>query len=84
MLTIVGCGKAENSDDGVGLEVVRRIRERLAQTERSDIRVLDAVGDPAELMKCAMGSDQLILVDASRSSPGTRVTVPADAPDRDA
>lgn len=78
MITIVGCGNANRSDDAVGVEVARRMREHLGP--RPDVQVFDCGTAGMEVMFAARGTDHLIIVDASNtgSEPGTIYEVPGD------
>jgi hydrogenase maturation protease len=60
---VIGVGNRERGDDGVGLEVARRLREHcLAQ-----VTVLEGAGDPADLFEAWEGRRLAVLVDASCS-----------------
>jgi hydrogenase maturation protease len=60
---VIGVGNRDRSDDGVGLEVARRLRERpLVQAT-----VLEGDGDPAGLFEAWKGRGLAILVDAASS-----------------
>jgi hydrogenase maturation protease len=79
MLTIIGCGNANRSDDGVGVQVVQALRRRLAaRPARADVQVFDAGTAGFEVMFQARGTTQLVLVDAcvSGSEPGAVFEVP--------
>lgn len=78
MLTIIGCGNPNRSDDGVGVEVVRRLHDRFAGSQRPNLRILDTGTDGMAVMFRARGSDALILVDASKTGaePGAVFEVP--------
>lgn len=65
MLTIIGCGNLNRSDDGVGVVVARKLMD--AVRARSDVQVFDAGTGGMDVMFRARGSDELIVVDASRS-----------------
>lgn len=62
---VIGIGNAERADDGVGLEVARRVAG-LAEVEL-------AAGDPAQLISLWQGRARVILVDAVSTGhpPGT-------------
>lgn len=76
MLSIIGCGNLNRSDDGVGVVVARALA--LALDGRPGLRVYDAGTAGAEVMFLARGSDQFVLVDACRSGaePGAIFRVP--------
>ncbi|MEM6733328.1 MAG: hydrogenase maturation protease, partial [Myxococcota bacterium] len=80
MLTIIGCGNANRSDDAVGVEVARRVRDRLAASTREDVQVFDCGTAGMEVMFAARGTEHLIIVDASKSGsePGTIYNVPGE------
>lgn len=73
---MIGCGNPNRSDDGFGIEVVRR----LAGKPRPGVRVLDAGTDGMAVMFAARGASALVIVDACQSgaAPGTLYEVPAD------
>jgi len=67
---VVGVGNELRGDDGAGLEVACRMRDRA----RGDgIEVRELRGDPTELLDLWLGRDAVIVVDTMRSgaSPGT-------------
>jgi hydrogenase maturation protease len=78
MLTIIGCGNATRSDDGVGVFVAQALQAHLRANARDDVRVFDAGTSGMEVMFQAAGTRQLILVDAARSgwAPGAIFKVP--------
>jgi hydrogenase maturation protease len=80
MLTIIGCGNPTRCDDGLGPFVARRMRERLRELGRSDVRAFDAGTDGMAVMFEARGSDALVIVDASRTGveAGAIYEVPGD------
>jgi len=67
MLTIIGCGNSNRSDDGVGVWVARRLMQHVQEAGRSDVRVFDAGTGGMDVMFRARGADKLVLIDASRS-----------------
>lgn len=71
MLTIIGCGNPNRSDDGVGVLIAQRLIASMAQQPRADVRVFDAGTGGMEVMFQARGSNKLIIVDASRSGSET-------------
>ena len=80
---VVGLGNPLRGDDGAGLEVARRVRER---GSGDGIEVGELCGDPTELLDLWLGREAVVLVDSMRSgaSPGTirrfdasRVPLPA-------
>jgi hydrogenase maturation protease len=78
MLTIVGCGNLNRSDDGVGVIVAQRLGDYVERQGRTDVRVFDAGTDGMGVMFRARGSERLVLIDASRSGsePGAIFKVP--------
>jgi hydrogenase maturation protease len=77
MLTIIGCGNPNRSDDGAGVSVARRLMAHASP----DVRVFDAGTAGMEVMFQARGSDALVIVDASDSGsePGSIFRVPGEA-----
>jgi hydrogenase maturation protease len=67
MLTVIGCGNLNRSDDGVGIEVVRRLASILGDKYAERVRIVDAGTDGMGVMFRARGATSLILVDACRS-----------------
>ena len=67
MLTIIGCGNPNRSDDGAGVEVVRRLADALGDKYSDRLRIFDAGTDGMGVMFKARGATSLILVDACRS-----------------
>jgi hydrogenase maturation protease len=80
MLTIIGCGNPNRSDDGAGISVVRELSARLGGAALPAVRVLDAGTSGVEVMFQARTSRELIIIDASNSGsePGAVFTVPGD------
>jgi hydrogenase maturation protease len=60
---VIGVGNAYRGDDGVGLSVVRDLRERNAV----DIEILEATGDCTSLIESWKDAEVVILVDALQS-----------------
>jgi hydrogenase maturation protease len=67
MLTVIGCGNSNRSDDGVGVFVAQALLQRLHATPRDDVRVFDAGTGGMDVMFQARGASKLIVVDASSS-----------------
>lgn len=80
MLTVIGCGNANRSDDGVGVFIAQNLIRYLREMPRDDVRVFDGGTGGMDVMFQARGSARLILVDASRSGsePGAIFTVPGE------
>ena len=78
MLTIIGCGNANRSDDGVGVYIAQALQARLRAAPHDDVRVFDAGTAGMEVMFQARGSSRLVLIDASnsQSEPGAIFRVP--------
>jgi hydrogenase maturation protease len=80
VLTIIGCGNPNRSDDGVGVFVAHQLRTTLAAAPRERVRVFDAGTGGIDVMFQARGSSRLSIVDASRSGaePGVIHKVPGE------
>ncbi len=65
MLTIIGCGNLNRSDDAVGVIVAQQLQQYLAQQPHPNTRVYDCGTAGMEVMFQARGSTKLIIVDAS-------------------
>jgi hydrogenase maturation protease len=78
MLTIIGCGNPNRSDDGAGVAVVERLLARCAGKPPPGVRIFDAGTAGMDVMFKARGATELILVDASssQSEPGSIFEVP--------
>jgi hydrogenase maturation protease len=81
MLTIIGCGNSNRSDDGVGVVAAQKLQAYLRDNPHSRVRVFDAGTAGMDVMFQARGSRALIIIDANRSGskPGTIFTVPGHA-----
>jgi hydrogenase maturation protease len=68
-LLILGVGNAYRSDDGIGIAVVRRLREQVP----SEIKTLEETGEGTALLEAWKGARAVIVVDAVQSGapPGT-------------
>jgi hydrogenase maturation protease len=80
VLTIIGCGNPNRSDDGAGIAVVRRLMDRLGGDRGESTRLFDAGTNGMQVMFEARGASELVLVDASssRSEPGSIFEVPGE------
>ena len=80
MLTIIGCGNLNRSDDGVGVVVAQRLQQSLNETPTPDVRIFDCGTAGIEVMFQAQGSRELIIIDASQtgSEPGAVHEVPGE------
>lgn len=78
MLTIIGCGNINRSDDGVGVFVAQQLQQFLSDRPIPKVRVFDCGTAGMEVMFQARGTEQLIIVDASStgSEPGAIFKVP--------
>lgn len=78
MLTIIGCGNLNRSDDGVGVLVAQRLQRYVLKNPMPGVRVFDCGTAGIDVMFQARGSDELIIVDASQtgSEPGAIYEVP--------
>jgi hydrogenase maturation protease len=79
MLTIIGCGNLNRSDDGVGVIIAQRLQQYLIENPHPDVRAYDCGTSGMEVMFQARGSTNLIIIDASStdSQPGTVYKVPS-------
>ncbi|MGK7919184.1 MAG: hydrogenase maturation protease [Trichodesmium sp.] len=79
MLTIIGCGNLNRSDDGVGVIIAQHLQQYLVKHPVPDVRVYDCGTAGMEVMFQARGTQQLIIVDASAtgSEPGAIFKVPS-------
>ena len=80
MLTVIGCGNSNRSDDGVGVFIAQSLRAYLREHPRADVRVFDAGTSGVEIMYQARGARQLSIVDAAKtgSDPGAIFKVPGE------
>lgn len=78
MLTIIGCGNLNRSDDGVGVMVAQRLMEWVNAHAINDVAVFDAGTAGMEVMFRARGAKRLLIIDASNSGsdPGAVFRVP--------
>lgn len=78
MITVIGCGNANRSDDAVGIEVVRLLNDSDDLRSRTDVRLLDAGTDGMAVMFAARGCKTLIVVDSCRTGaePGAIFRIP--------
>jgi hydrogenase maturation protease len=78
MLTIIGCGNSNRSDDGAGPAVARLLVENPTVRASPAARVFDAGTAGMDVMFQARGSGALIIVDASDSGaePGAIFRLP--------
>jgi hydrogenase maturation protease len=78
MLTIIGCGNLNRSDDAVGVIIAQRLQQYLTENPIPNVRVYDCGTGGMEVMFQARGSKELIVIDASStgSEPGAVFKVP--------
>ena len=78
MLTIIGCGNLNRSDDGVGVLVAQRLHKHLLANPMPGVRIFDCGTSGVDVMFQARGSDELIIIDASQTGaePGAIYEVP--------
>jgi hydrogenase maturation protease len=80
LLTIIGCGNLNRSDDAVGVIIAQRLQQYLAENPHPHVRVYDCGTGGMEVMFQARGSTKLIIIDASStgSEPGAVFQVPGE------
>ncbi|XLQ10864.1 MAG: hydrogenase maturation protease [cyanobacterium endosymbiont of Epithemia adnata isolate EadnSB Bon19] len=80
MLTIIGCGNLNRSDDAVGVVIAQNLQEFLLKHPAPNVRIYDCGTAGIEVMFQAQGSQKLIIIDAcsTNSSPGTIFEVPGE------
>jgi hydrogenase maturation protease len=80
VLTIIGCGNTNRSDDGVGVHVAQQLQAWLRDHPKQDVRVFDAGTGGMEVMFQARGASALVIIDASQtgSQPGSIYRVPGE------
>ena len=78
MLTIIGCGNLNRSDDAVGVIIAQRLQQYLTKNHHRHVQIYDCGTAGMEVMFQARGSKQLIILDASstNSEPGAVFKVP--------
>jgi len=80
VLSIIGCGNPNRSDDGVGVSIAQKLQQYLHDNPNPDVRVYDSGTAGMDVMFQARGSTALIIVDAntSDSEPGSIFEVPGE------
>ena len=80
MLTVIGCGNLNRSDDGVGVIVARMLLQKFPGDDHANVQIFDAGTDGMGVMFKARGSRSLIIIDASNtgSEPGAVFEVPGE------
>ncbi len=66
MLTIIGCGNSNRTDDGAGVYVAQQLQKFLRENQKNNVKIFDAGTGGMEIMFQARGSTQLIIIDASQ------------------
>lgn len=64
MITVIGCGNANRTDDAAGLEVIKLLKASETLSKRRDVRLYDAGTDGMAVMFAARGCTTLIVVDS--------------------
>jgi hydrogenase maturation protease len=79
-IAVIGCGNPNRTDDGAGVEVVRRLRAGPLAAAGADVKVFDAGTDGMAVLFAARGCKTLIVVDACESGAeaGAVFQVPGD------
>ncbi len=80
MLTVIGCGNPNRSDDGVGVLLAQRLQARFHKHPLPGVQVFDCGTAGIDVMFKARGSSALLVVDAARTGaePGTIYDVPGE------
>ena len=80
MLTIIGCGNSNRTDDGAGVYIAQHLKQFLLTHPKENIKVFDAGTGGIDVMFQARGSTRLIIIDAGKtgSEPGTIYQVPGE------
>lgn len=80
MLTIIGCGNSNRTDDGVGVYIAQQLKRFLADNPNENIKIFDAGTGGIDVMFQARGSTRLIIIDAGKtgSEPGSIYEIPGD------
>lgn len=80
MLTIIGCGNSNRSDDGVGVFVAQALQAHLHELPHDNVRVFDAGTGGMDVMFQARGARKLVIIDAGKtgSVAGAIFTVPGE------
>lgn len=70
-IAVIGVGNPFRRDDGVGPEVVRRLRKRAWHSPLPpNITLADCDGDPGRLISLWEGMDLAVVIDAAHAHPG--------------
>ena len=84
MLTIIGCGNSNRTDDGAGVYIAQQLKHDLHNAPKENVRVFDAGTGGIDVMFQARGSSRLIIIDASQtgSEAGAIYQVPGEELER--
>ncbi len=85
MLTIIGCGNSNRTDDGAGVYVAQQLKQTLHVAPKENVRVFDAGTGGIDVMFQARGSSRLVIIDASQtgSEAGAIYQVPGEELERE-
>jgi hydrogenase maturation protease len=85
MLTIIGCGNSNRTDDGVGVFVAQQLKAFLKEQTKQDVKIFDAGTGGIDVMFQARGSSRLIIIDACQtgSEAGAIFQVPGEELERE-
>jgi hydrogenase maturation protease len=67
MLTIIGCGNSNRTDDGAGVYVAQHLQKFVRENPKENVKIFDAGTGGIDVMFHARGSTRLIIIDASQS-----------------
>ena len=67
MLTIIGCGNSNRTDDGAGVYVAQHLQTFLRENPQENVKIFDAGTGGIDVMFQARGASRLIIIDASQS-----------------
>ncbi len=80
MLTVIGCGNLNRSDDAVGVIIAQKLQNIFKDKKLANLQIYDCGTAGMEVMFQARGSKKLIIIDAcsTDSEPGTIYRVPGE------
>lgn len=80
MLTIIGCGNSNRTDDGAGVRAAQILKDFVREHPKRNVQVFDAGTGGLDVMFHARGATRLIIIDAnsSGSEPGAIFEVPGE------
>ncbi len=67
MLTIIGCGNSNRTDDGAGVYVAQQLQNFLHEQPKENVKIFDAGTGGIEVMFQARGASRLIIIDAGQT-----------------